>query len=314
MKNLEAFNSRLISYLKSKENCVVYGQNVDAGSRIGGIAKQLSTVDKIRVINSTNSENTLAGFGFGLLLANISSCYILKQHDFMLLGMDHWRNTWNMIKTREFHSNYVVLAPVVDSGYEGPQANLNNLAEFSSIFDCPVYLANSTSSIDKIFSNLHSTPFSIIGLSQKTLKSEIDCLKDIAFQEFSYSIFAHNDVSNPAIECTDIVICLGYSWCDVMKEAKKSKINLTKSLFIVPHKIANTDYVDFFKEGLNQRAQIVIFDDSYSSLGEGSIHKEEIARKLSTNVKIIKIEAQEQKTRPHSQNFDEVRDFFARKI
>lgn len=314
IKNVEAFNSALISYLKSKETCVVYGQNVDAGSRIGGIAKQLSALENIQVINSTNTENTLAGFGFGLLLADISSCYILKQHDFMLLGMDHWRNTWNMIKTREFDANYVVFAPVVDSGYEGPQANLNNLAEFSSIFDCPVHLANSSSSINKIFCNLNATSFSIVGLSQKQLKSDIDYLQDLAANESSYSIFVQKDNTDETIEFTDYVICLGYSWCDVLKEVQKSMIDFSRYMFIVPHMVANTKYIDFLKENTRSDMRIVLFDDSYSSLGEAHLHKEEIENQMSIRVKIVKIEIQEQKSRPHSQKFTQVNEFFKNRI
>ena len=314
MKNADAFNSALITYLKSKERCVVYGQNVDAGSRIGGIAKNLSALENIRVINSTNTENTLAGFGFGLLLADIPSCYILKQHDFMLLGMDHWRNTWNMIKSREFDANYVVFAPVVDSGYEGPQANLNNLAEFSSIFDCPVYLANSTSSITKIFSNLNSTPFSIVGLSQKQLKSDIDDIRDLAVNESSYSVFVQEANTDETIEYTDYVICLGYSWCDIMKEAKKSINDLSKCMFIVPHKVANSEYINFVKVNKREDMRIILFDDSYSSLGEAQFHKEEIENQLSIRAKVVKIEVQDQKSRPHSQNFTRLNEFFKNRI
>jgi hypothetical protein len=308
MKNVEAVNSQFLTYLNSKSNHVVYGQNVNAGSRIGGIARNIGALETIEVINSTNSENTLAGFGFGLLLADISSCYVLKQHDFMLLGMDHWRNTWNAIRTREFRANYLILAPVVDSGYEGPQANLNNLSEFSSIFDCPVYLINTTTSIEKVFSKVDSSPLSIIGLSQKTLKSEIDTHEDFAPQDNSYSVFIPQHTEIRSSLNKDFIVCLGFTWNNVSKTIREFTFS-RKKIFIVPHMIGNTNYLSYLQSNLLERDRIVLLDDSYSSLGEIHIHKQELETKLQNDIKVVKLDFSEQKTRPHPQDFEEIKNY-----
>ena len=53
----------------------------------------IEKLDKVESINTQNSENSLIGFGFGLMLSKINSIYLVKQLDFVLLGLDHIVNT-----------------------------------------------------------------------------------------------------------------------------------------------------------------------------------------------------------------------------
>jgi hypothetical protein len=310
VKNVEVVNARFLDYLKTKSDCVVYGQNVNAGSRIGGLAKNIDSIERVKVINSTNSENTLAGFGFGLLLSGKSSCYVLKQHDFMLLGMDHWRNTWNMIRTREFRANYVIIAPVVDSGFEGPQANLNNLSEFASIFSCPVYVVNSTSAIDKVFTSVDSTPLSIVGLSQKSLKSDVDVTEEHVDMGNMYSVIEIKAKPFNLKSPTHFIVCLGFSWNNVSKILKDST-STCRLQILIPHMIGEITYIDYLRKTFQLSDKITVLDDSYSSFGEGSYQKQLIENVIGIKVDLIKINFQDQLTRPDSQDFKEVNEFLA---
>lgn len=310
MKNVEVVNACFLDYLKTKTDCVVYGQNVNAGSRIGGLTKNIDSIKTVKIINSTNSENTLAGFGFGLLLAGKSSCYVLKQHDFMLLGMDHWRNTWNMIRTREFSSNYVIIAPVVDSGFEGPQANLNNLSEFASIFGCPVYVVNSTSAIDKVFASVDSTPLSIVGLSQKTLKSDVDATEELVDTGAMYSVIEIKAKPSNLKSATHFIVCLGFSWNNVSKILKDS-ISTCRMQIVIPHMVGDSTYLDYLRKTFQFNDEVTVLDDSYSSFGEGSYQRQSIENLIGTRVDFIKINSQDQLTRPHPQDFKEVNEFLA---
>ena len=49
------------------------------------------------MFNTQNFEASLIGFGFGLMISNVSSVYFAKQLDFIILGLDHIVNTLNSV-------------------------------------------------------------------------------------------------------------------------------------------------------------------------------------------------------------------------
>ena len=71
MKYIEYVNEQIRNTVKDPENLVLFGQNINAGSCLGGLTKGLSVNPTSKIINSTNSENSLCGFGFGLMLSLI---------------------------------------------------------------------------------------------------------------------------------------------------------------------------------------------------------------------------------------------------
>ena len=93
MKYIEFVNNLLKEEVSKHEQLVIFGQNVSAGSCIGGMTRGLSIPKSGRIINSTNSENALCGFGFGMMINDVSSIFFMKQLDFLLLGIDHLVNT-----------------------------------------------------------------------------------------------------------------------------------------------------------------------------------------------------------------------------
>ena len=64
MKYIEFVNNLLKDEVAKHEELVIFGQNVSAGSCIGGMTRGLPIPKNGRIINSTNSENSLCGFGF----------------------------------------------------------------------------------------------------------------------------------------------------------------------------------------------------------------------------------------------------------
>ena len=79
MKYIEYVNEQIKNTVKDPENLVLFGQNISAGSCLAGLTKGLSVNPTSKIINSTNSENSLCGFGFGLMLNGISSVFFMKQ-------------------------------------------------------------------------------------------------------------------------------------------------------------------------------------------------------------------------------------------
>lgn len=166
-------NLQIKEYFAKKNNGVVFGQNIISGSRISGLGNGLDKLNNIKAINSTNSENSLMGLGLGLSLQGIPSIYLMKQHDFALLGLDQLTNTVNLISSQGFKESFIVLMVVVDSGFEGPQASLNNIDDFASLTRSPVYLLNSKESIENAFASAESPGLHMMVLSQKSMKNPL---------------------------------------------------------------------------------------------------------------------------------------------
>ena len=85
---------------------VMFGQNIAAGSCVGGLTRGLKSRDGHHVLNTPNCENTLVGTGFGLMLNGVSSLFLMKQQDFLLLGIDQLVNTYNLIRRRKLKSSF----------------------------------------------------------------------------------------------------------------------------------------------------------------------------------------------------------------
>jgi hypothetical protein len=170
LNNVQYVNKSIIERFSHK-NSVIFGQNIVAGSRISGLGSNLDSQPGITAINTPNVENSLMGFGLGMMINGTDSVFIMKQHDFALLGLDQITNTVNVAKTYNLKASFVLIMVVVDSGYEGPQASLNNLDEFASLSRSPVYFLNSPSNIDDAFESSKTPGFHMMAISQKSMKN-----------------------------------------------------------------------------------------------------------------------------------------------
>lgn len=169
----EEINKTIIDIFSKYDRSVIYGQNIIAGSRISGLGKNLEKIQNAFVFNSTNTENSLMGIGMGCSLMGVPSLYLMKQHDFALLGLDQLVNTYNLIRNKRMKAPFIVVMVVVDSGFEGPQSNLNNLDDFASITKANVHFLNTYEKIST-FKDLNlSNDLHFLAISQKNLKKEI---------------------------------------------------------------------------------------------------------------------------------------------
>ena len=100
-----------ISVEKVQKGAIIFGQNITTGSRISGLTNKIETIKGAEVFNTQNSEASLIGFGFGLMISNVSSVYFAKQLDFIILGLDHIVNTLNSVifakNKKIFFNNYL---------------------------------------------------------------------------------------------------------------------------------------------------------------------------------------------------------------
>jgi len=171
--NTNFINTKIREYFLFKNNGIIFGQNIISGSRISGLGKDLEKISNVTALNTTNAENSLMGLGLGLALNGTPSMFIMKQHDFALLGLDQLTNSVNLIQNFGFNESFIIVMVVVDSGYEGPQASLNNLDEFASLSRQPVYFLNSKQNIEYAFECAKKPGLHIMALSQKQMKSPI---------------------------------------------------------------------------------------------------------------------------------------------
>jgi len=190
MKYVEFVNQALKAKLQSGPLSVLYGQNIAAGSCLGGLTRGINSTDSLRVINATNTENGLFGLGFGLMLSGVNAVFAMKQHDFMLLGIDQMANSHYGIQNRKLTAGFTVLTVVVDSGFEGPQAALNNLAEIASIARIPCITVNSAPEIEwAINTQLFAPGPRILAVSQRLYHTPV--LTQEGAKEAAPGVFKH---------------------------------------------------------------------------------------------------------------------------
>jgi hypothetical protein len=65
---------------------------------------------------------------------------------------------------------------VVDSGFEGPQASLNNLDEFASLSRSPVHYLNTKGNVEAAFQSTQSGGLHLMAVSQKMLRNNFENL------------------------------------------------------------------------------------------------------------------------------------------
>jgi pyruvate/2-oxoglutarate/acetoin dehydrogenase E1 component len=174
MKYIEYINEIVRKEVASHDQLIVFGQNINAGSRLGGFTKNLAVTGKSKIINTTNSENALVGFGFGIMIDGGSAIFFMKQLDFLLLGIDHLVNTYNIVRNHgEYKGSFTIMPVIIDNGFQGPHSSANNFADFCSIARLPGFTITNKADADAILpAEMVKPGFRIIGISQRLFKEE----------------------------------------------------------------------------------------------------------------------------------------------
>jgi hypothetical protein len=254
---VQYINKCLTERLADKPS-VVFGQNVVAGSRISGLGANLDKQKNILALNTPNVENTLMGFGLGLMLNGTDSAYLMKQHDFALLGLDQLTNTVNVAKTYNLNASFLLVMVVVDSGFEGPQASLNNLDEFASLSRSPVHFLNSKNNIDKAFEDSNKPGLHIMVLSQKNMKSPLTDINS------STSKFASGDLIKCSNPTKNLIIYFGLDF-DYLQEIQKEFKSINEEFDTLIIRVIGNDY-RFENEEFNEYDSILVIDTSKSEV------------------------------------------------
>lgn len=246
MNYIEYVNLKIRSNVSTAGRVVVYGQNVAAGSCVSGLAKGLKAEKNATVLNTINAENTLVGVGLGLLLNGVSSIFIMKQLDFLLLGVDQLVNTCNILRGMNPKASFSIVAAVVDSGYEGPQSCLNSLSDFCALTRVPGYTIATKQDADEVFDDrLFEPGVRIICVSQRLLKSEFPDTEtevtipqrgiqkhadghDVTIASFNFSFPQARDIlmslraEGRTASLYNVNAVLADDWTEIMKDAVRT--------------------------------------------------------------------------------------------
>jgi len=259
MKYIEYVNEQIRNTVSNPGHLVLFGQNITAGSCLGGLTKGLSVSPTSRMINSPNSENSLCGFGFGLMINGFSSVFFMKQLDFLLLGIDHLVNTFNNIRStnEDNRASFTIMPIIMDNGYQGPQSSSNNFADFCSIARIPGYAISTKAEAELLISKkLLSPGFRIIGVSSRLFKEEILDIPFI-FANKDYSLLQYSEGKDVTIVCFNFSFSIGWK---VLENLKKS--NIESSIFNITA-LTPINWKEII-DNVRHTKKIIIIDDSKS--------------------------------------------------
>lgn len=257
MKYVQYVNSLIKENIKNKPKLVLFGQNINAGSSLSGLTRELSLKDGGLIINTQNSENSLVGVGFGLMLNNISSVFFMKQMDFLLLGIDQLVNTYNIVRQSNPKASFTVFPVIVDSGFEGPQSSLNNFDDFCSIAGVEGYSFTNKEDTEAIISkHLIKPGFRILSTGQRLLRENTLELK-VLQQDPDCKYFQYKKGNDASIVCFNQTLSYGDSLSNYM-----SNKSITSSLFSINSHLY-TDYGFIFQD-IKSTRKLIVIDDTKS--------------------------------------------------
>ena len=241
---------------EEKNNIVLFGQNIGAGSCLSGLTRNLVVKNGL-IVNTTNCENTLCGVGFGLMLNKVPSIFFMKQQDFLLLGIDQLVNTYNIIRQKDPSASFTIVTVVVDSGFEGPQSSFNNFGDLCSIARVPGFaITNKADAKEIIKSHLIFPGFRIIGVSQRLFKKEMAEIEKI-YSNDENTLFQYSKGADVTIACFNFSFPYGL---ELSNELRKKGFD--SSLFSI-NSLTPIKW-DRIVEDLKNTKKLVIIDDSKS--------------------------------------------------
>ena len=205
---LQSLNKVISDQVNQMENTLVYGENLDRGSYISGLSKNLIAGPTRLVKNIGNCEYTHCGVGFGLMMSGHNAVLFVKQLDFMMLGIDHFVSTYGQICATNYQKplgSFTIVTAVYDQGFQGPQSSFRGLNEICSMSGASGFLLQENADTKKVVAEEMSKPgFRFIAISQRMANDEVSETEMIsASPDNSVLQFAQgNDAT---------IVCFGYT-------------------------------------------------------------------------------------------------------
>lgn len=259
MKYADHISSIVRKMIASRDHVFVFGQNVTAGSRIGGLTRGFSVNENSRIINMTNSENSIVGFGFGIMLGGGFASFFMKQLDFLLLGLDQIVNTYGLLRNSgHARGAFTIVTTVVDAPNQGPHSSSNNFADFCSMAKVPGFTITNKYDAEKILETYFFLPgFRIIGVSHRFLKEEIMDPGAPVFADKEMKFVQYKEGNDVTVACFNFSLPYGWKLAQELE-----KIGKKPALFNVNY-MTPIDWTPILASAKKTK-RIVIMDDSQS--------------------------------------------------
>jgi pyruvate/2-oxoglutarate/acetoin dehydrogenase E1 component len=248
---------------KVTENCgpvLLYGENIDTGSCIGGLARGLKVNPAGRILNVGNCELTHIGVGLGMMLDGGNAVVFMKQLDFLPLGLDQMVNTFNYIRAfppENGLGSFTIFPIVCDQGYQGPQSSINVASDIASMANIDVFCLNGAEDASMIIrENFISPGFRVVCTSQRLFGSpRLDL--PIEAHSSDNAVFKYRSGDDVTI------VCYNFSLREGVELAERlSNISVQSDLFHVNF-VPNMD-ISLLSESCSRTNKVILIDDSKS--------------------------------------------------
>jgi len=271
---ITAVNQLIAAATARLPNAVLYGENINNGSHICGMTRNLTVPPGGRLINVGDCEATHCGVGFGLMMHGVTSVLFAKQLDFVVLGIDHLVSTYNVIRAHrrpESLGSFTICVIVCDQGFQGPQSSFNALGDLCSLARVNGYtITNQQDATHVLDRQLTAPGFRFVALSQRLFPTE--CLTlDLVYASEDSSLFQYSNGADVTIACFNFSLPEGLR----LQQALLAR-GLSASIFSVNH-VVPSDWTRI-QESVRVTRRLVVLDDSKSVNLSGYTLLHEVAR------------------------------------
>ena len=258
---LQSMNQIVSDQINQMENTLVFGENIDRGSFISGLSKNLKA-DTSRILkNVGNCEYTHCGVGFGLMMSGHNAVLYVKQLDFMMLGIDHFVSTYGLIRATKWEKplgSFTIVTAIYDQGFQGPQSSFRGLSEICSMSGVNGFLLQELSDARKIVKEEISRPgIRFLALSQRKAGEELfEC--DVFDAALDNSVIQYERGSDVSIVCFGHSLSHGRTLVGLCRER-----GITVNLFSVNY-VLDGRWELAFNE-ISRTRKLIIIDDTRSA-------------------------------------------------
>ena len=188
---------------------LLFGENIDTGSRIAGLARGLTVNPRGRILNVGNCELTHVGVGMGMMLDGGQAALFMKQLDFLLLGVDQIVNTFNFVRAfrrAEDLGSFTILVIVCDQGYQGVQSSLNSPGDLASLANVDIYCLNAADDAAQVVRDQFVAPgFRVLCVSQRLFGAPALDLP-VRFRTADNAIFKYRSGRDVTLACFNFAL------------------------------------------------------------------------------------------------------------
>ena len=258
---LQAMNKIISDRVNQMENTLVYGENLDRGSFISGLSKNLIAGPTRLVKNVGNCEYTHCGVGFGLMMSGKNAVLFVKQLDFMMLGIDHFVSTYGSIRATRYQQplgSFTIVTAIYDQGFQGPQSSFRGLSEICSMSGVSGFLLQELSDARKVVEEEISRPgIRFLALSQRKASEELTEIPVVDAAPDN-SVIQHKRGSDASIVCFGHSLAQGKSLVNLCNERE-----INASLFSANY-VQDAKWEIAIQDSLRSK-KLVIIDDTRSA-------------------------------------------------